>query len=313
MSRKLVCAFLAVMLLISSLTGCGKAAASGNFTIYFRDQSRAELVAVTTDLPTNGDPEALVSSVWSRMCDSSEGSGYVSVVPAGLTIKSFSLDGNNLVLNFGKEYPKVNTPDEVLLRAAVVKTFSQLDVVSSVEFLVDSQMLTDVDGNVLGPQKRMHYVDVMEQGLNDYTFTPVTLYFANETGDRLVPVRDEITHKDDALLAQHVVARLIVGSSSAEGYRVLPADTKIISVTVKDVICYVNLNNALEQVEFTVAPEIIIYSIVNSLTELQGISAVSVSINGSSGMFMDSIDLSKPLSRNLDYVDNTPAETESAE
>lgn len=309
MSKRLLCAFL-ILSLLAGLTGCKKKNEAGNFTLYFRDQTKASLVQVKAEVDVSGKMERVISSIWSRMCDSSEGSGYISAIPTGLTLKSFSLDENDLILNFGKEYPQVNTPEEVLLRAALVKTFSQLDVVSSVEFYVDSQMLADAEGQVLGPQKRMHFVDVMEQGLNDYSFAPVVLYYANDTGDGLVAVKEEIAYKSDFPLAQRVVVRLIIGTDVAGANAVLPRDTKIISVTTRDGVCYVNLNNAIEQAEVTVVPEIVVYSIVNSLTELSGISAVSISINGRSGMFLDTIDLSKPLTRNLDYVDNSslPAE-----
>jgi len=311
--RKLLCTLLIFSLAVSlaaGLSGCGETDNQGNFSLYFRDQTKYELVAVRAEVDTGAELDRVISAVWARMCDSSEGSGYISAVPAGLTLKNFYVDENNLVLNFSKEYPAVYTPEELILRAAVVKTFSQLDIVSSVEFYVDSQMLADADGNVLGPQKRMHFVDLMEQGLNDYNFTTTVLYYANAAGDALIPVQEELTYRSDISLAQHVVGRLIVGASEAGAYRVLPADTKIISVSTKDGVCYVSLNNALASVEFTVAPEIIIYSIVNSLTELSGISSVQITVNGSSGLFHGVIDLSKPFVRNLDYVEMPEKNTE---
>ena len=61
-------------------------------------------------------------------------------------------------------------------------------------------------------------------------------------------------------------------------------------------------------------PEIAVYSLVNSLTEIVGINAVSISVNGSSNvMFMDQFDLSAPLYRNTNF-DLIPEESsESAE
>jgi len=312
MSKRFFALLLALVMMFCTVS-CGSEESKGNISIWYRDQTKASLVTVSSVLDMEQDIDLLISAIWGKMQDHSEGSGYISVVPAGLTLKSFSIEENNLLLNFDNTYPAVNTPEEVLFRAAVVKTFSQLDIVSSVEFLVDSQLLTDRDGNALGPQKRMHFVDVMEQGLNEYLFTNVTLYYLNADGDMLLPVREELAYRSEQRLAQAVIGRLIVGAAEHAAGRVLPADTKVISVSVKDSICYVNLNNAAQNVEFTVKPELILYSIVNSLTELPGISAVSISINGASGLFMDTIDLSKPLLRNLDYVENTSAGTEVEE
>ena len=56
-------------------------------------------------------------------------------------------------------------------------------------------------------------------------------------------------------------------------------------------------------------PEVTIYALVNSLTELSGITSVQITVNGSSAVrYMDVIDLSQPLKCNLDLVETEDAE-----
>ena len=60
-----------------------------------------------------------------------------------------------------------------------------------------------------------------------------------------------------------------------------------------------------------VTPEVQVWSLVNTLTETRNVSSVLISINGSSGVVIsESIDLSSPLSRNLDLVENLEGEKE---
>ena len=53
-----------------------------------------------------------------------------------------------------------------------------------------------------------------------------------------------------------------------------------------------------------VTPEVVIYSIVNSVIESGAVNKVQISINGDSNiMYQESISLSEPLSRNLDLLE----------
>ena len=87
-------------------------------------------------------------------------------------------------------------------------------------------------------------------------------------------------------------------------YDTLPANTKILSVSTKDQICYVNFDQELMNMKSNVKPEILIYSIVNSIVESGTAGQVQISINGESDIrFGQSVPLDQPLSRNLDLVE----------
>ena len=70
-----------------------------------------------------------------------------------------------------------------------------------------------------------------------------------------------------------------------------------------DGVCYVNLGDSFRNQNAEVMEEVVLYSIVNSLTELQGVSKVQISINGSTeGDIRYSYDLSKLYERNLELI-----------
>ena len=54
-----------------------------------------------------------------------------------------------------------------------------------------------------------------------------------------------------------------------------------------------------------VTPEVAVYSIVDSLTEIPGVNRVQISIEGNSDLnYMETISLSQPLEKNTEIIDN---------
>ena len=74
-------------------------------------------------------------------------------------------------------------------------------------------------------------------------------------------------------------------------------------MTIKDGICYVNFDSAFLTGAYDVLPEITVYSIVNSVVEGTEAHQVQITINGeSNAKYMETVDLSQPLSENLELV-----------
>lgn len=106
-----------------------------------------------------------------------------------------------------------------------------------------------------------------------------------------------------------VVEQLIEGPEDEEngenGYATISPETKVVSVTTRDGVCYVNLDEGFLTQQGNVTPEVAVYSIVNSLAELSGINKVQISVNGSTDLvYMETIPLSQVFERNLEIMDN---------
>ena len=105
----------------------------------------------------------------------------------------------------------------------------------------------------------------------------------------------------DRLREQNIVVEeLIAGpSGQIEGlYPVINPETKIINILTKDGICYVNLDSSFLTVVNNVSAEVAVYSIVNSLVELDNINKVQILVNGE----VPSTFSNSTFERNLDYV-----------
>ena len=84
----------------------------------------------------------------------------------------------------------------------------------------------------------------------------------------------------------------------------LDPNIKINTVTVRDGVCYVNLDGTFLSQTTNVSADVVIYSIVNSLVELSDINKVQFSVNGESEVtFKETMPLSEIYGRNLDILE----------
>ena len=75
------------------------------------------------------------------------------------------------------------------------------------------------------------------------------------------------------------------------------------SISVKDGICYANFDENFLTQMYNVSTDVAIYSVVNSLMELNNVNKVQISINGETDiMFRESVSLTTLFERNLDLV-----------
>lgn len=295
-----------VVLLSFSLVSCKKEKSSygdNNFYVYFVAVDSTDLYPVVTEVQEMESHSMLISTIWDILANSSEGNVYQSPVVKGIELKSCELQDFNLVFNFSSTYNDLSPEKELLFRACLTKTFSQLNFVNTVEVLVESQPFTLADGTVVGPQKWSSYFDLIGSGLNVYEKETLTLYFATDDGLKMISEKTTITHNKIFPTEYYVVAKLISGPTTDGLLPVFSSDAKLLSVKTQNGVCHVDLNTGFVEGVENVSPEVQIYAIVNSLTELQDITSVQFTVAGdSNNKFLDSVDLSTPLKRNNDLI-----------
>ena len=304
MRKRIFCAFAVFILLLS---GCGKETPSLSAEkqyIYYKDQGTMSLYPVEAVLDETLSLDEQIPAVFSHMMTGADEADYTSPIPPGTELLDHTVENGNLILNLNSRYLLSTGRIEVLARAAIVKTFTGFPEISTVEIRIENQPLASADHSVIGPMKGSDFIDPFGTGLNAYSMMTAKLYFANETGDRLVSETREITYSNLSSPESQIVAELLRGPGEGSGsYRAIPSEVKLLSITTKNGVCHVNLDGAFQTESESCLPEITVYSIVDSLTELSTITSVRISVNGTSNnMYMDQIDLSVPLLRNLDYI-----------
>lgn len=226
----------------------------------------------------------------------------------GYTIEGWEIVDKQLILDVSEEYRRIQATTEVLIRAALVRTFTQIPGIDHVAMTVNGEALTDSLGGTVGPMTADMFIDNAGNEINSYEKVRLKLYFANETGDRLVESSVVCVYNSNISMEKLVVEQLVAGPpQDMEGaWPVINPATKILSVTVKDGTCYVNLGDGFMTQMYNVTGDVVIYSIVNSLVELSNVNKVQIAVNGETDLvYREVFNLSTVFDRNLDLVYGT--------
>ena len=307
--KKLICLGLACLMFLSgSLAACGRQTEQSAYHIEYLNKDKNRLVEEPYE-PSATDTDGMIKEFLAKLSSDSDNVDYRKPIPNDVEITNYSLDGVLLTLHFDEDYSKMSAVDEVLCRAAVVRTMTQIDGVDCVAFYIGDAPLTDAKGNLVGTMNQDSFIENPGEQINSIQNTTLTLYFSNLDGDGLVKeVREDVYYSSNISMEKLVVERLIAGpdAENEELYPVINPATKVLGVTVKDGTCYVNLDNGFLTQTYNVSAEVQIYSIVNSLVELPNVNKVQIEVNGNTNMiFREKISLSNVFDRNLDLVYET--------
>lgn len=286
------------------MAGCGKQTEMEmGSSVYYLNKDATSIVPVEYEI-TGETIEKQVEELLMKLEETPEIVEYQSAVPENVTLLQYILDRKQLYLDFSKEYASLDKATEVLVRAAVVSTMIQVEGVNYIGFLVEGEPLKDTKGNNVGLMNANTFLDNMGSEENATKIVKLNLYFANAAGDKLKTQSSVLEYNANVALEKVVVEQLIAGPSEKDYYPTIPKDTKVMSVTTKDGVCYVNLDTAFTGQGYDVLGSVTIYSIVNSLTELAGIGSVQILVNGETSItYKDNMILETTFQRNPEIIE----------
>lgn len=312
--RKKWFAIITICLTLLVTVACGnrQPAEVGNvYKIYYvnRDGTGVLYHEYTTD---STDTETVLAELLSELETVSERLEYRAPLAGSFSLLDYSLSEGQLLLNFDENYKKQEVINEILVRASIVRTLTQIKGVQYVSFLVSSQPLADASGNLVGVMTGDNFIDNAGNEINTYERVRLRLYFANSEGNGLITISRNVVFSSNFSLERQVVEEIIAGPKETDTgtgagvltYPVVNPDTKVVSVNIRDGICYVNLDASFLSQTNQVTPEVTIYALVNSLAELSNVNKVQFSINGETNItYRESINFTTIFERNLDLVE----------
>ena len=212
-----------------------------------------------------------------------------------VTIQGATIKDGVVTVDMSKEYGDLKYGAELLFRSALVWSLTSLEGVDKVAITVNGTVLMDSAGMVVREMGRDTLLIDGELSSEPTMTMQFTLYFANsdysglETENRLLEISPGTTERV-------VVEQLIAGPESEDLKATVPSETKIRSVTVSDGVCYVDLSEDFinKHNGGSTAEQLTIFSIVNSLCELDTVSRVQFLIEGEKRTeFKGSLDISQ--------------------
>ena len=273
----------------------------GEYWIYYLDTSTTKLSPHKYRAQAT-ETDDLIAELMTRFLVVPKDLDSQSALSDKVIYQRFERKDQVLYLYFDSNYAAMKADREILCRAALARTLTQVDGVDFINIYCGEQPLMDHDGNPVGMLSGTDFI-LNTSNVNSFEKAELTLYFADETGTKLVAERREVVHSINTSLEQLIVEQLIAGPKEEGEYATLPSDLKILSLTVNDSVCYINFDAAFMNVQQGLSEYIPIYSIVNSLCELTTVTRVRILVNGSQDvMFRDAISLNTAFERDEEYV-----------
>ena len=318
--KRAVFCFLPALLFLFS--GCGRNAQeeteSGQaFEVYYLNREETTLSSETVYLDEELTQDEQISALLTALQTAPEDVSLKASAGTSFQINGYKVDEGQLNIDVDESYRKLPATTEVLVRASLVRTFVQAEGINHILMTVAGESLTDTSGTAVGPMTADTFIDNAGDAINPNEMVTLTLYFANETGDRLVETTRTLEYNSNISVERLVVDCLVNGPDTDQAFPTINPNTKVLGVTVRDGICYVNFDKTFLTQVYTVTPEVVIYSITNSLVELTSVNKVQISINGQTDVvFRETFNLANLYERNLDLIGDstetqTPTETQT--
>lgn len=295
-----------VSLLMLLCVACGKETRVDNgkiYTIYY--VNKEETNTLTREYASDtAETAKLLQELLGQLGRIPDKLEYEAPLANGFKLLGYTLDNGQLTMNFDEQYKTMDSMKEILTRAAIVKTVTQVPEVSHVSFTVQGEMLVDSSGMAIGTMTADSFIENTGDEINAYEKVNLRLYFANEDGSGLVEEnRRNVVYNSNISLEKLVVEQLVKGPAAQDAYPTINPATKIVSVSVKDGTCYVNFGSEFLNQPYSVSAEVTIYSIANSLVELSNVNKVQISINGETNItYREKFNFSDLFERNLDLL-----------
>lgn len=269
----------ALLALVLCLSACGEKTPKQGFTLYFRASDYAAGTSALLEETWREEEAPAVESALRRLLDGPSDPDGRSPFPAGTRLQSWTLEDGLLTVDFSEEYGSLSDIGLTVADCCVVLTMTQLEDVERVTITAagvalpgrSRQELTAEDVLLLGG----------EGAASDLA---VQLYFPRVDGSGLGTEYRELRIGTDADPLEAILDALCAGPVDRENVAFLPESRDDTRVEERDGLCTVFLGQSwLEALpQSTQRLELAVYSLVNSLAELDQVDRVQVLYEGQS-------------------------------
>lgn len=276
----------------------------GEYNIYYLNSSITAIVPVKYKAKNPAtDTDKLIEEFIGQMNTVPRDKDLVKVLEDKVTFMGYTRTNNVLYLNFDTNYSSMKAIREILARACLVKTLSQIEGVDFIGINSGDQPLSDANGNPLPVFYASEFIDTITD-INSFEKVELILYFADENDEKLKAEKRDLVYNVNNSIEKLIIDELIKGPADSKLKVLLPNNLKVNNISTNDNTCYIDFNDALINALNKSNNSLLIYSIVDSILEFSKASKVQISINGQNNYkFLNDIDLSKSFDRNLDYIE----------
>ncbi len=329
--RIILCLAMTVLLLCA---GCQKepevkGLSEGEYYTYYVNSSGTALVSRIYE-PQATDTVGIIEELFAQCQIAPESGEGRRAIPSNVVIvEAPKLEERIVNLYFDNTYTTMDQVTELLCKAAMAKTLTQLETVDYIRIHINGEVYRGFNTynsnpgepagppTIQSPEKTLwsgsDFLDNTADDTNKYMQAELVLYFGNEEGKALVTEVREVVYSNTLSMERVVMNQLLEGPKEEAMTATLPKNAKVQGVSVRDGVCYVDFDATFLEEPVNVTDQVVIYSIVNSLTELSNVLQVQITVNGSPDvMLRNNISLASRFEKDLNMI-AVPEEPETDE
>ena len=304
--KRAAAAVLAAVLL--GLTACGQQTGgqTGSLRLYYpaslsaRDKSTGGADAITSAQVSwkkvTGDDrgrQQQAQYIMELLLGECKVSGFTSPIPEGTTVRSCTVTGGTVSVDFSSEYDRLTGIDRTVADYCVTLSLLQLTGIYAVRLTVmgkppagrTDEVYTSSQVLLTSPEDIVRTVEV-------------TLYFPDNLGNMVAEQR-KLTVYEGETPAETVVKALAERpmDSYAGLEPLLPHGFTALAASVENGTCYLNLPGACVELlpESSAEQRRLLEGLVNSLCSLEGVGEVQILLDGEYQMLLGTQPISRPL------------------
>ena len=281
-----------ILILTLALSGCGaneepatEASTQKIANSVFVYYPEVDKVVMSEDAYQLKQPDSIVPSVEEVMS--------VSMDYYDGKLESYSYmvdDSNNVTLDITVA-EECTREFALLTMASVSDTLFQMEMVESVRITLITTDGQTMDSKLILRNTIYHYGSEDRQDSKR-----VTIYKVAADGEGLEALSGSLVMDDFVSMAENMVVEL-------EKINAIPSGTKVNSISIVSGVCYLDLSQEFAGNVEETRSDLVVYSVVNSLTSFSYISKVLISVDGEVvHSYRGTVDLSKPLSFNSEVI-----------
>lgn len=178
--------------------------------------------------------------------------------------------------------------------ACISRTLLQFDEIQSVRIQVENAFLDGKESLVFTDETL-----VLQDHGSDMQNLELSVYFASEDNRYLMRTAQTLNKIELDAIPEYLMQYLIDGPGDTSGYPVIPDGTMLLDISIENSYCIVDFSAEFltNKPETALQERMTVFSIVNTLTELDGVEAVIILVEGQAVAKYVYLDLSQPLYR----------------
>ena len=181
--------------LIFSLSSCGKKETYKGYYVYGLDANEKKVMYEKCNISSEDKTAKSIKKFIRKLQREPDNINMKKAIPDDVKVDNFNISpSGELSLYFNAAYGNYTGVSEILRRAAIVKTLSQVKGIKGIQFYVAGQPITDSNMEPVGIMTADSFID-NTGGVSDYKQkATLNMYFSDETGKSLVIVPVNITY-----------------------------------------------------------------------------------------------------------------------